>query len=333
MRKVFKLSQENAVAAAQAEMFAQANRPNPEIQRLAASIAEAGTTVPPKAASDPFQLYKKVRVSMVEARPSQVPWLMAELQKELPAMPAQADYEPFIPGDRAFESIEMAAPKDIPEAQPQRTIADVKPAVPRLSPSEPKVLASKGHELVLQAKWEQARVALDRALDGDDSIAEAHNDLGIVLAYLGDRQGALEHFEAVNEPAAAHANLGSVYMTMKDWKRAEAEFKSALAVDPSNSKARAGLREVESYLPPPTQYVIQVFSAKNPVRSENQKTQLAKAGLKPAVEQADIPERGRWYRVRLHGYATMKAALRAARKMLQDGVIGDYWVVKDAPKG
>jgi hypothetical protein len=35
----------------------------------------------------------------------------------------------------------------------------------------------------------------------------------------------------------------------------------------------------------------------------------------------------------LYGYQSMKAALGAAKKMLQEGVIGDFWVVKESPKG
>ncbi len=54
---------------------------------------------------------------------------------------------------------------------------------------------------------------------------------------------------------------------------------------------------------------------------------LARAGFTPGIEQADLKEKGTWYRVRLQGYATRSAAVQAGDRLRTFGFIRDYWIV------
>jgi tetratricopeptide (TPR) repeat protein len=118
-----------------------------------------------------------------------------------------------------------------------------------ISPEDPALLATTGYVYMLKAEWEEARRHLQRAVEIGGSVSETHNNLGVVLARLGDPQGALREFMAVGDPAAAHNNLGVAYLGFRDWKAAQEEFRLALAINPEYSRARLNLWEAESHLP------------------------------------------------------------------------------------
>lgn len=81
-----------------------------------------------------------------------------------------------------------------------------------------------------------ARAAAERALALDDSLAEAHAQLGIALAYLNDHEGALremQHALRLNPGlASVHAQLGRTYYAAGRHAEAEAAMLTAVRLDP-----------------------------------------------------------------------------------------------------
>jgi Flp pilus assembly protein TadD len=87
-----------------------------------------------------------------------------------------------------------------------------------------------------------ARAAFERALDIEPSMAEAWNNLALVLGRLGLEQEAmtaLDHAVAANpELAAARSNLGSLMSRYSALDEAEAMLRQAVRLDPSSIDAR-----------------------------------------------------------------------------------------------
>ena len=121
-----------------------------------------------------------------------------------------------------------------------------------LRPQSGPLLTNTGYLYLKRGDLLQARLYLERAVAVDGSQVEARNNLGIVLARLGDPNSALREFMAVNDPAAAFNNLGVVYMDQKRFSDARAAFRRALALDPGHKKAQANLIEAEARVPRPT---------------------------------------------------------------------------------
>lgn len=305
----------------------------------------------------------------------------------------------------------------------------------RRAPENADILANTGYVHILQSDWQEARELLEHALKNDFSIVEAHNHLGIALAQLGDREGALTQFAFANPPAAALNDLGVVYLAQDRLEEAGAEFRRALALDPGYAKAWANLQATEARIPPPavytlkpipapvqvpsapladpvaadasnlrhehlqfvsgnnpalealvqdvleapragnadqdahmarnaksngtgnphsaaepslaskgktgttssimradaearpaSGYAIQVYAGRTEEAANTERDSLAKSNLAPLVSKVDLQEKGIWYRVRLYGYNSHKAALSTAKSLLNQGLIRDYWV-------
>jgi Flp pilus assembly protein TadD len=77
-------------------------------------------------------------------------------------------------------------------------------------------------------------------------FAEAHNNIGLVLAQNGDDEKASNEFrEAVRirpDYADAHANLGAVLL-LSDVDQAISELEKAISIDPTLIKAQFNLAE------------------------------------------------------------------------------------------
>ncbi len=74
-------------------------------------------------------------------------------------------------------------------------------------------------------------------------------------------------------------------------------------------------------------FKIQVGSSPNREDSVKMAQRLTAAGIAAEIETANLKERGVWYRVRLAGYSSRKAAEAAGRKLVADGVIKEFWLV------
>jgi cell division protein FtsN len=70
-------------------------------------------------------------------------------------------------------------------------------------------------------------------------------------------------------------------------------------------------------------FAIQVFSSHSKSNAEGVVRRLRKAGLVARIEESES-----WYRVRVHGYKSHRAAKAAAERLLDQGVIGQYWIVR-----
>jgi tetratricopeptide (TPR) repeat protein len=121
-----------------------------------------------------------------------------------------------------------------------------------INPQNASLLTNAGYILLKRGNLLQARIFLERAVAYDDSLVEARNNLGIVLASMGERDAALHEFMAVNDPAAAFNNLGVVYREQRKWSEARDAFRRALVLDPTHSKAKTNLAEAEAHMPLPT---------------------------------------------------------------------------------
>jgi len=75
------------------------------------------------------------------------------------------------------------------------------------------------------------------------------------------------------------------------------------------------------------EFRVQVFSTPNKVAAEAKASQLRKEGLRPEIEEADLKDRGVWYRIRLAGYGSRKEAKEAAERVISSGIVQQYWLV------
>ena len=114
-----------------------------------------------------------------------------------------------------------------------------------IKPQNAALMTNVGYVFLQRGDLTQARRYLERSIAVDDSIDESHNNLGIVLARLGERERALREFMAVNDPGAAFNNLGVVYLSQKRWGEARDAFRRALTLDPAQAKAKTNLAEAE----------------------------------------------------------------------------------------
>ena len=121
-----------------------------------------------------------------------------------------------------------------------------------IKPQSASLLSNTGYVFLKRGDLIQARVFLERAIAEDGTLVEAHNNLGIVLARMGEANQALSEFLAVNEPAAAFNNLGVVYMEQKRFAEARDVFRRALLLEPGHKKAQANLIEAEARVPRPS---------------------------------------------------------------------------------
>ena len=122
----------------------------------------------------------------------------------------------------------------------------------KVGPRSARLLTNAGFALLKIGDLPRARRFLEEAVALEGDLVEAHNNLGIVLVRLGERDAALREFLAVNDPPAAFNNLGVVYLQQRQWSEAHDAFRRALALDPGYQRAIANLEEVKTHMPPPT---------------------------------------------------------------------------------
>ena len=82
------------------------------------------------------------------------------------------------------------------------------------------MLSNLGYAYMLASEWGKARTSLEKAIDLDDGLAEAHNNLAIVLSKLGDENGALRELSKTGTPAVAFNNMGVLYLEAEKTERA-----------------------------------------------------------------------------------------------------------------
>lgn len=102
-----------------------------------------------------------------------------------------------------------------------------------------------GLEAQFSNHYEKAKVYYEKSLEIDQSNAQAHRNLGIVLAKLGRKDSAEAEFrEALKigpADAKAHNNLGLLLKDLKRYPEAEIEYREAIRIEPSFAVARGNL--------------------------------------------------------------------------------------------
>ena len=90
--------------------------------------------------------------------------------------------------------------------------------------------------------YDKAIRFFEKALSIDPDLAEAHNNLGVVLTDKGDLDGAIrEYREAIRidpDHAGAHSNLGVALKDKGDLEGAIREYHEAIRIDPDYAYAR-----------------------------------------------------------------------------------------------
>ncbi len=74
-------------------------------------------------------------------------------------------------------------------------------------------------------------------------------------------------------------------------------------------------------------FKVQISAVRSRKTADTIAGSLAKAGYSPEVAAVDLKDKGIWYRVRLQGYESRKAADAVGRKLLADKIIAQYWVI------
>jgi cell division protein FtsN len=83
---------------------------------------------------------------------------------------------------------------------------------------------------------------------------------------------------------------------------------------------------------PKDTYFLQAGSFQNPADADNLKARLALMGMEAAVEPADLPGKGVWYRVRLGPYTQIDEINRLRQQLAQNGVDASLVRIKDIAK-
>jgi cell division septation protein DedD len=74
-------------------------------------------------------------------------------------------------------------------------------------------------------------------------------------------------------------------------------------------------------------FKIQILALREKQEAESFAGKLTKAGLAAAIEEADLKGKGIWYRVRLGAYDSQDEAEAAAQKLVESGLISQFWIV------
>ena len=94
-----------------------------------------------------------------------------------------------------------------------------------------------------QGRFEQARQYCEAALRVAPTLAEAHNNLGLTHAAMGDLTGAKQAFLATGDVAAAYYNLGIVHLSSRRYEAAAEAFAAAIKARPEFSAAKSRAHE------------------------------------------------------------------------------------------
>ena len=111
----------------------------------------------------------------------------------------------------------------------------------------------EGGALYDQERWVEARGKFRGAVDADPQHGDAWLDLGVVLFHADGKMNSEEEIEAYeraietnvmtgNYPAIAHNNLGlAIRRLRRDYRRAEEEYRKAIAINPRFGSAFTNL--------------------------------------------------------------------------------------------
>ncbi len=109
------------------------------------------------------------------------------------------------------------------------------------NPESSLAYTKRGVRHIWNKDFKSARADLETAVRLDANNAEAHDDLGVVLAQLGEHRKAIDHFKKARaiEPGyqKVHHNLAMVYYMINDPNRALASVNDSLRLDANNKSS------------------------------------------------------------------------------------------------
>jgi len=150
---------------------------------------------------------------------------------------------------RSAEAHELMGDIQLHDNKPAAAVAEFKQSL-ELAAGDAVVTANLGYAQMLLRNWSQAKASFERALSLDASLAETRNNLGIVLAQMGDYDAAFAQMQQVSGPAVAYNNLGVVLLIFRNEPVAAVRaFERALRYAPDYEKARANLETARASLP------------------------------------------------------------------------------------
>ena len=113
----------------------------------------------------------------------------------------------------------------------------------KIDPKNPEIHCDRGYSHYLRRRFKEAEASLRSALASDGSHARSHNNLGLVLAARGDKEGAIAEFvRAGCDEADARANLGLVLAMEGRYAEAREQYALAVRSKPGSRAAVEGLR-------------------------------------------------------------------------------------------
>jgi Flp pilus assembly protein TadD len=116
-------------------------------------------------------------------------------------------------------------------------------------PGDPDIFCNVGYSFYLQQRWGEAEMNLRQAIVLRPNHAQAHNNLGLVLARTRRDEEALAEFRKGGcAPADAHVNLAFALTLERRWPEAREHYRQAMAADESCVAARQGLHRLEAVM-------------------------------------------------------------------------------------
>ena len=116
-----------------------------------------------------------------------------------------------------------------------------------LAPHDPEIIADQGYSFYLQNRYAEAEKSLKRALELNEDLPRARNNLAMVLARSEKLDDSFAEFRrAGSDITDAHVNLAYVMMWKGDLQGAQEEFEMALDIDDACVEAMQGLDRLKS---------------------------------------------------------------------------------------
>jgi tetratricopeptide (TPR) repeat protein len=150
----------------------------------------------------------------------------------------QAYFRLYQADPNSYRVHELLGDLEVAKGNDSKAIEEYRTAV-AMKPSAPNLHYSLGHLLWKDLKTDEARKELDAELKVNPRHAGALHDLGTTYLLEHQPEKALAYlnraFEVEPEDPDIHRDLGTAYAELRDYARAEAEFKAAIAGDQDGS--------------------------------------------------------------------------------------------------
>jgi len=121
-----------------------------------------------------------------------------------------------------------------------------------LDPDNPEIDMVLGIAYQARGDYPNAEKFLRRAIDKKPDYSDAHNNLGFLLSAQGRSKDAIREYEKAvanvvyQTPEVACTNMAEEYRRMKDYKKAEEQYRRAISFNSRYAAAYRGLSTVQT---------------------------------------------------------------------------------------